>query len=120
MHGRRELGAWGERVAADFLRQSGFAVLETNYRSRFGEIDLIAQDDRFVVFAEVKVRSDDRFALAREAVGPAKQERIRATALLWLSDTGYDRQPRFDVIEIYAPYGVKTRWPRVVHLENAF
>lgn len=120
MRNKKLLGRWGEALAAAFLREKGFAILETNYRSRYGEIDLIVQNKMYLVFVEVKLRAGDEFAGAGEAVDNQKQKRVRNTALLWLSEHEEDRQPRFDVIEIYAPQGVNTKKPRLIHLENAF
>ena len=114
------LGRWGEALAAAYLRGKGFAIAAANYRSRYGEIDLIAQNEAYVVFTEVKLRASVRFAEAREFVDARKQARIRSTALFWLSHHESGRQPRFDVIEIYAPDGVNTKKPRLIHLENAF
>ncbi len=90
------------------------------YRTRFGEIDVIVKNRAFIVFVEVKVRKNSRFAEAREFVGAAKQERIRKTAGIWLSEHETALQPRFDVIEIYAPEGTDTKNPRINHIENAF
>ena len=84
------------------------------------EIDLIARRGGFLVFVEVKLRRTDRFGEAREFVGRSKQERILATAQLWLQEHETSLQPRFDVIEVYAPQGVETRFPRINHMENAF
>ena len=113
------LGRWGESLAAAYLREKGFSIAATNYRSRYGEIDLIAQNEAYVVFTEVKLRASVRFAEAREFVDARKQARIRSTALFWLSHHESGRQPRFDVIEIYAPDGVNTKKPRLIPLENA-
>lgn len=120
MNEKKRLGQWGETLAAAYLGEKGFVVLTANYRSRCGEIDLIAQDGEYVVFVEVKLRSGTGFGGAREAVGSRKQARIRNTALLWLSEHENGLQPRFDVIEIYAPHGTDTKTPRLTHLENAF
>ncbi|MFR6627699.1 MAG: YraN family protein, partial [Flavonifractor plautii] len=90
-------------------------------RSRFGEIDLIAATDKYLSFIEVKLRTEERFALGREAVDRRKQARLRATAELYLAKHPEEaRQPRFDVAEIYAPQGTATRRPRITWLENAF
>ena len=105
----RSKGSWGEERAARYLRLRGYRILEKNYRCRFGEIDLIARRGGYLVFVEVKLRRDARFAEAREFVGRAKQERILKTAQLWLQEHEYDLQPRFDVIEIYAPEGERGR-----------
>ena len=112
-------GNWGEERAARYLRLRAYQILERNYRCRLGEIDLIARRGRFLVFAEVKLRKSDRFAEAREFVTRAKQERILATAQLWMQEHETTLQPRFDVIEIYAPEGPDAR-VRVNHIENAF
>ena len=115
----RTKGSWGEERAARYLRLRAYRILERNYRCRLGEIDLIASRGRFLVFAEVKLRKSDRFAEAREFVTRAKQERILATAQIWMQEHETTLQPRFDVIEIYAPEGPDGR-VRVNHIENAF
>ena len=121
MTGRAELtGAWGEVQAAEYLRKKHYKLLSMNYFSRFGEIDLIAQNWRYVVFVEVKLRKNQNFAQAREFVSREKQDRIRMTASIYLSRFPNRRQPRFDVIEIYAPEGYETAHPVIHHLEDAF
>ena len=67
--GRNNLaGAWGESLAADFLRKKRYKLLAANYRCRFGEIDLVVSDRRYLVFVEVKLRKSQKFAEAREFV----------------------------------------------------
>ena len=114
------LGAWGEALAADYLRKKHYQVIAAGYRSRFGEIDLIVKDRRFLVFVEVKLRKSADFAKALEYVDQRKQDRIRITASMYLSQYPTNLQPRFDVIEIYAPEGTQTRKPQIYHLEDAF
>jgi putative endonuclease len=114
------LGAWGESLAADYLRAHGYEIVAANYRCRGGEIDLIARKDGYLAFVEVKLRASSRFAQAREFVDRAKQARIRTTASFWLAAHGCDDQPRFDVVEVYAPEGMATRRPRILHIPNAF
>jgi len=111
-------GKWGEALALDFLVKKKYTAVDTGYRSRFGEIDLIVKDDEFLVFVEVKLRKNAKFGHAREYVGKAKQEKLRMTAEMWLSENETSLQPRFDVIEIYAPY--EPRPPEIIHIENAF
>lgn len=113
-------GAWGEALAAEYLRKKKFQLLACGYRCRFGEIDLIAKNRKFLVFVEVKLRKSDQFAMAREFVDLKKQQRIRTTAEMYLSQYPTTLQPRFDVIEIYAPEGVETKNPVIHHLEDAF
>ena len=108
MANKTELGTWGEAIAAEALRSRGFTVVERNYRSRYGEIDIIAENREYLVFAEVKLRKSAYFGAAREFVDLRKQE--HETSL----------QPRFDVIEIYAPDGMQTKRPQIRQIEDAF
>ena len=114
------MGAWGESLAADFLRKKHYKLIATNYRCKFGEIDLIACDNKFLVFVEVKLRKSANFAAAAEFVDYHKQNRLRSTAQMYLSQNPTHLQPRFDVIEIYAPNGLQTISPEINHLEDAF
>ena len=101
-------GAWGEALAAEYLQKKRYKIVATNYRTRFGEIDLIAENRRYLVFVEVKLRKSDAFANAFEYVDKRKQERLRTTAEIYLSQNETTLQPRFDVVEIYAPEGTLT------------
>ncbi len=113
------LGRFGEAQAAEYLRRHGYRLLGMNYRTRLGEVDLIASKGRFVVFAEVKLRRSAEFAQAREFVTRRKQERVALAAQSWLQENPTALQPRFDVLEVYAPEGAAGR-VTVNHLENAF
>ena len=117
---KKLIGAWGEACAAEYLKTKGYRLLSQGYRTRFGEIDLIVADAAFVVFVEVKTRKDDDFAEAWESVGERKRGRLRRTAEIWLLAHPTGHQPRFDVIEIYAPHGVDTKNPEIRHWEDAF
>lgn len=114
------LGPWGEALAAAYLRKKKYDIVAAGFRSRFGEIDLIAQNRKFLVFVEVKLRKNADFAQAREFVDAAKQSRLRTTAEIYLSRNPTELQPRFDVIEIYAPEGTATVHPVIHHWEDAF
>ncbi len=121
MQARNKLsGAWGEALAAEFLRKKHYKILAAGYFCKFGEIDLIARDRKFLVFVEVKLRKSNGFARAMEYVTSRKQDRIRVTASMYLSKNPTDLQPRFDVIEIYAPEGPATVQPEIYHMEDAF
>lgn len=120
MNRNRELGAWGEEQAARYLKRKGYTIVDRNFRCRQGELDLVARRGEILAFVEVKLRRNADFAEAREFVGYAKQRRILKAAALWLSVHGCELQPRFDVIEIYAPEGEKSRFLRINHLEDAF
>ncbi len=114
------LGRWGESLVAEELRRKGCRLLAAGWYCRMGEIDLIAEDGTYLRFVEVKLRRDDRFAQAREAVDRRKQGRLRAAAGLYLAQNPTPLQPRFDVAEVYAPRGVETKNPRIIYIENAF
>ncbi len=119
-----ETGRRGEDAACRFLQAKGYDILERNFRTRFGEIDIVARCPDCVVFVEVKTRRDSSFAEAAQAVGPSKQQRLRATALLWLARHG-EQPARFDVIEVYT--GARRRAgpddispTEIRHIQNAF
>ena len=113
-------GAWGEALAGAYLQKKKYKILASGYRTRFGEIDLIVADKYYLVFVEVKLRKSGAFADARDFVDYHKQNRIRTTAEMYLSQNPTDLQPRFDVVEIYAPRGIETENPEIHHLEDAF
>ena len=117
---RNETGPWGEALAAEYLQKKRYSLVACNYRSRYGEIDVIVKNRKYLVFVEVKLRKSGEFAKAMEFVDRRKQERLRTTAELWLAEHETDLQPRFDVIEIYAPEGTATACPKIVHMEDAF
>jgi len=117
---KRTLGEFGENAAAQFLRCKGYRIIARNYSCKFGELDIIARKGDYIVFVEVKLRKNADFAEAREFVTAAKQRRIISTAALWLAQNESDLQPRFDVIEVYAPEGKKTIFPKINHIIDAF
>ena len=120
MRTRDLLGPWGEALAAEYLRKKGCRIEAMNYRTRLGAIDIIAANRRYLIFCEVKLRKPADFAAAREFVDARKQQRLRTTALVYLSQHETNLQPRFDVIEIYAPNGTATKKPQINHMEDAF
>lgn len=120
MNDRRELGNWGEEKAAQYLRRKGYRILDRNFTCRQGEVDIIASRRGVVAFVEVKLRKNAAFAEAREFVTARKQARILSAAQLWLSVNACELQPRFDVIEVYAPEGAASARVQIEHLENAF
>lgn len=113
-------GGWGESMAARFLRKKGYEIAAANYRCRFGEIDLIAQKGDIVAFVEVKTRKNADFARPAEAVTPAKMKKIVSTALLWLQSHKCEKQPRFDVIEVYIGETLTKPPKKIEHLENVY
>ena len=95
------LGRNGEDIAADFLKKSGYKILVKNYKTRLGEIDIIAKDKDTLCFVEVKTRSSDRFGLPQEAVSGFKQRQLTRVALSFLKEKKLlEQKARFDVISI--------------------
>ena len=114
------VGAWGEALAADYFRKKRYKLLATGYRCRFGEIDLIASDQSYLCFVEVKLRRSDVYGRGAEYVDANKQRKLRTSAELFLMKNPVQLQPRFDVIEIFAPQGMQTKAPEINHFLNAF
>lgn len=114
----RAEGLQGESLVARYLREHGFRLIAHGYRSRFGEIDLIAWDGDTLCFVEVKTRTNVAMALPREYVTTQKQKRLRATALLYLAERRLDCPTRFDVAEVYAEHGFDAA--RIEYIKNAF
>ena len=100
---RQRLGLEGEKIAAVELERLGYRILERRYRSRFGEIDLIAQDEATVVFVEVKTKTDSRFGNPAEMVTSQKQRRLVSMAEEYVTGRRLQTTPcRFDVVAIDA------------------
>jgi len=103
---RRNLGAYGEDLAVRWYLDRGFELLDRNWRCRQGEIDIVVAKDDVLVFSEVKTRTSDTFGEPFEAVGPAKQRRLRRLAGAWLRSlpTGVKSRRsfivRFDVVSV--------------------
>ena len=97
---RQARGAWGERMAAKWYLDVGYTVLDRNWRTRSGELDLVLCRGDEIVFCEVKSRSSDRFGTAAEAVDRRKQRRIRALAVQWLQVHNRRGRLRFDVVTV--------------------
>ena len=113
-------GRWGEDAALDHLENAGYELIERNFHTRYGEIDLIMKIGTLVVFVEVKLRRHGYFASALEYVNRSKQMKLRKTAELWLQKTRCALQPRLDVIEVYTDLDSGNEEIRINHLVNAF
>lgn len=115
-----ELGFSGEIQAGFFLEKHGFSILETNYRTKFCEIDIIAKEDDTLCFIEVKTRTSLKKGLPKESVNPAKQKKIILGAQFYLKSCGLDNiRVRFDVVEIYLNTE-KNSAPHIHIIKNAF
>lgn len=100
---RKARGDIGENITAQYLTERGFTILSRQWRCRYGELDLVARDPGGAVcFVEVKLRKRYSLVSGREAVDARKRERLRKTALCWLSEHGTDAPARFDVAEVRA------------------
>ncbi len=114
---QQQFGKRSERLAAEYLRQKGYRILETNYRCANGEIDIIARHKTTIVFVEVKARSSRRFGSPKGAITPAKQRKISMAALEYLKRTDQMQvSARFDVVAIDTAAGKTT----IEVVENAF
>ena len=114
---RRQLGDAGEDLAAAALKKQGYKILERNYVTPLGELDLIARQGKTYVFIEVKTRKNERFGPPQEAVHPAKQARLRRLAEYYLKQQRLGEVAvRFDVVGIILADGV----PRVEIIQDAF
>ena len=106
-------GVQGEVLAAEYLKYKKYKILERNYTTKIGEIDIIAQKDDTIIFVEVKQRDTKRFGLPREAVTPYKQNKVRTVASQYLLAKKFmNSKIRFDVVEILGD--------NITHIENAF
>lgn len=113
---RRGTGRWGEEQAARYLERKGYRVLERNYLTRQGEIDLVCEKNGLLVFVEVRTRSSERFGSPEESVTAGKISRLRRTALHYLQVHGASRGFRFDVVAVRLTDGR----PTFNHIEGAF
>ena len=114
------LGAWGEATAASYLQKKRYKLEAAGFHCRYGEVDLVVCNRKYLVFVEVKLRKSQDFAQAKEFVDIHKQERLKTTAEYYLAKYPTNLRTRFDVIEIYAPEGMSTNSPVIHHLEDAF
>ena len=116
---RKSLGQRGERAAAKYLRRKGYKIVAHGNRLRPGELDLVAVDNRTVVFVEVKTRRSDQYGNPAEAVDLQKQRRLTRLAVTYLKRHGLLEYPaRFDVVAVTWPED--RRRPVIEHFENAF
>ncbi len=114
---QKKLGDRGENIAAGFLREKHYQLLERNFTSRYGEIDLIALESDCIVFVEVKTRTTRTYGLPEDSITPAKLERIQDAGLMWLQ--AHPESPedwRIDVIAILM--NGKRQVQDIQHFEN--
>jgi len=110
---KKVLGRKGENLVAAYLKKQGCKILQRNYRTPFGEADIIAEDGEEIAFVEVKTRTLDSFGQPSEAVGADKQRRYRRIAECYWLQTGKEPNARFDVAEVWAD-------GKIEYIKNAF
>ena len=110
------IGKIGENISKNYLIQNGFKILSTNFRSKYGEIDIICEDLKYIIFVEVKSKIDHNFVQAFERVDYYKQQKILKTIDFYFSKNNNPKQPRIDVIEVI----LKSNKFIIHHFMNAF
>jgi putative endonuclease len=114
---KQKFGEQGEALAVQRLKKAGYKIIETNYRTRLGEIDIIAKDKDTIVFVEVKSRRSVNFGNPKQAVTLRKQKKISMVALSYLKTTGQSNaKARFDVVTVISNQDK----PQVEIIKNAF
>ncbi len=112
---KRNIGKFGEDASVKYLESKGYLTIARNYHSRYGEVDIIAENEFYIVFVEVKCRKSDTLISGIDAVDKRKQGKIIKTAYVYLQNNKIEKQIRFDVIELRIGYKVYIK-----HIENAF
>jgi putative endonuclease len=114
---QQQFGEKGESIAVKQLKKEGYKILERNYRTKLGEIDIIAEEGGVIAFVEVKARKSEKYGTSRHAVTQVKQKKISMVALAYLKETNqFGKKARFDVVAINPDNGNST----VNLIKNAF
>lgn len=112
------LGIQGEKAAVDFLKESGYRILARNYKTRLGEIDIVAYDKNTLAFVEVKTRHSPKFGLPAEAISRLKQKQISKAAIIFLKENKLLAQKaRFDIVSVRY---LTENYPEIDLIKNAF
>ena len=115
---RQSIGKQGETKAKNYLKRRGYQILETNYRTKAGEIDLIAKEKDCLVFVEVKTRTTEEYGTPAEAVSFYKQQHMMKSARYYLARHGGECECRFDVIEVRLASKGWLKIAKINHLKN--
>jgi len=114
----KDIGQRGEDIASDYLKRNDFSIILRNYRKKYGELDIIAENEGDLVFIEVKTRTTESHGSAEEAVTPSKQRQIIKLATVYISEHSlFDKNVRFDVISILLE---NTQVVKLNHIKHAF
>lgn len=116
-----EIGAIGERKVAEYLKSKGCIIIKRNWKDRYGEVDIIAQDSKNIIFVEVKTRSEDALFAGNEAIDVGKRKRIRNASLMFVKRLNTDLEPRIDTAEVtyYKKDDGTTGW-KLNYIKSAF
>ncbi len=113
---KNTFGKAGEIIACNYLKQKGYKIIGTNVKNLIGEIDIIAKDNKTLIFVEVKTRASNAFGSPLEAIDQRKQHKIRQVATMWQKQHKQLEAPsRFDAISI-----VGFEEPEITHIIDAF
>ncbi len=116
---RKKIGFEGEKLAAKYLKRKGYKIVQTNYRCKLGEIDIVAEQNKIIVFVEVRTKHSEKLGLPQYSINTAKRGQISRAALCYIKEKKIvDQTCRFDVIAITFPSDSKE--PKFEHIENAF
>ncbi len=115
----KETGNKGEEYAVKYLEKHKYKIIARNYRKKYGEIDIIAENKEYIIFVEVKTRHENSIVSAATAVDKRKQLRLLKTAFVFMSENNFDKLCRFDVCEVYVKSdNLKLKY--INYIENAF
>ena len=118
MNNSKDIGQNGETITLNYLLNKNDFLLEKNYHSRYGEIDIIVENEKYIVFVEVKTRNSRSIFRGVESVDRKKREKIIKTAFEYILKNETDKQPRFDVSDILVDF--QNRFKSINYFENAF
>jgi len=116
---RKKIGNEGEKLAEKYLKRKGYKIIQKNYRCKLGEIDIIAEQNKVIVFVEVRTKQSEKLGLPQYSINTAKKGQISKAALWYIKEKKIVNQTcRFDVIAI--TYPSNSQEPHIEHIENAF
>ncbi len=114
---KNELGLMGEEYTADYLKALGYEIVVKNFHSRYGEIDIVAKNDKYILFVEVKSRGENYMIHPAEAITKSKINKIIKTAKLYLLKNPSRLQPRFDVACVFC---IDDKPNKIEYIQSAF
>lgn len=115
----KQIGDIGEEYAVKYLKKCRYKILSLNYRKKYGEIDIVAENKEYIIFVEVKTRHENPMTLPVDAVDKRKQQRLIKTASAFLSENNIDKFCRFDVCEVFVN-SETLKLVNINYIENAF